>query len=277
MCFYKKRNKRICGMGKCSNCNETGHTYITCCKLTDDERKEMKAKRGEEKKIKAEERKKKAEERKKKAEEKAEKHKKLAEEMKKLAEEKKKLAEENEKKLAEEKAKKLADKASITFVNNNEYEVVIYWGDSNGNLLQRCIYVPAFEERRIVFIKSQHRLVVFPLLEVIGETNDALLCITISQDSLERIKLFDVYMIDYPDETVTLRLKYQPKKTEIDQWKEMALKSKYLLDQVIKLGGMNVENLNPLLIMVQDIDIPKSCSEIDKERAGIPSQLTNIT
>ena len=36
-------------------------------------------------------------------------------------------------------------------------------------------------------------------------------------------------------------------------------------------------NIEPFIDMVQDISIPSSCSEIDKERAGIPSTLTNIT
>ena len=32
-----------------------------------------------------------------------------------------------------------------------------------------------------------------------------------------------------------------------------------------------------LIDMIQDISIPNTCSEIDKERAGVPSTLTNIT
>ena len=37
------------------------------------------------------------------------------------------------------------------------------------------------------------------------------------------------------------------------------------------------ENLEPLFDMIQDIKIPETCTEIDKERAGIPSVLTNVT
>ena len=29
--------------------------------------------------------------------------------------------------------------------------------------------------------------------------------------------------------------------------------------------------------MIQDISMPNNCSDVDKERAGIPSILTNIT
>ena len=37
------------------------------------------------------------------------------------------------------------------------------------------------------------------------------------------------------------------------------------------------ENIEPFLTMVQDIPIPNTCTEADKEKAGIPSALTNIT
>ena len=37
------------------------------------------------------------------------------------------------------------------------------------------------------------------------------------------------------------------------------------------------ENIAPMLDMIQDISIPSTCTEIDKERAGVPSGLTNIT
>ena len=73
-----------------------------------------------------------------------------------------------------------------------------------------------------------------------------------------------------------------PPKTEMDQWKECALKSKFLLDQIKTITGggethQQYENIIPFIDMIQDITIPDTCSELDKERAGIPSQLTNIT
>ena len=36
------------------------------------------------------------------------------------------------------------------------------------------------------------------------------------------------------------------------------------------------ENIEPMLDMIQDISMP-NCDEIDKEQAGVPSLLTNIT
>ena len=53
-----------------------------------------------------------------------------------------------------------------------------------------------------------------------------------------------------------------------------ALKSMFLLECIIKLGGKSNENLEPILDMVQDINIPRrrKC----QEDAGVPSLLTNI-
>jgi hypothetical protein len=72
------------------------------------------------------------------------------------------------------------------------------------------------------------------------------------------------------------KLEYKPPKSELDQWKECAFKSYYLLNQLIMLGAKKDENLEPILDMVEDIQVPKH-TEYDKEFAGVPSTLTNIT
>ena len=72
------------------------------------------------------------------------------------------------------------------------------------------------------------------------------------------------------------KLEYKPPKSELDQWKECAFKSYYLLNQLIMLGAKKDENLEPILDMVEDIQVPKH-TEYDKEYAGVPSTLTNIT
>ena len=60
------------------------------------------------------------------------------------------------------------------------------------------------------------------------------------------------------------------------KWRSAALKSRYLLEQMERMGAKNNPNLEPIMDLLQDIDFPE-CSEVDKERAGIPSGLTNIT
>jgi hypothetical protein len=64
--------------------------------------------------------------------------------------------------------------------------------------------------------------------------------------------------------------------SEKNQWKFSALKLDYLLREVIKLGGMTYENLEPILDLHQDIVINQH-SELDKEYAGVPSEFTNLT
>ena len=62
----------------------------------------------------------------------------------------------------------------------------------------------------------------------------------------------------------------------LDQWKEAALKSHYLLNQLERLGVSKNENYEAIMDMVQDINFPKY-DEQDKERSGISSQFTNVT
>ena len=73
----------------------------------------------------------------------------------------------------------------------------------------------------------------------------------------------------------------------MEEWKEVALKSHYLLKQIESMSSekkdgklfinKNYDPISPFIDMIQDIVIPQNCSEYDKERAGIPSSLTNIT
>ena len=68
---------------------------------------------------------------------------------------------------------------------------------------------------------------------------------------------------------------------EIDEsmkWKQNAIKMKYLLDQMVKLGANDENkypNLAPIMDLVQDIDLP-DYDQLDRENAGIPSTLTNV-
>ena len=87
----------------------------------------------------------------------------------------------------------------------------------------------------------------------------------------------DVSHIQNPDRIINIQYKqYKKEKTELEQWKEVGLKSNYLLQQLIKLGGKNNENFEPILDLVEDINIPNH-NAYDKELAGVPSELTNVT
>ena len=138
----------------------------------------------------------------------------------------------------------------------------------------------------------QHRIVAFPLLEVIVEGGiDAKKIIKLKQGNVndDIVRVIDVNLKDYPDTHFNLKLKYEKKKTEIEQWKEFGLKSHFLLRQIQNLTSCGTdeegymefhekyENIVPFLEMITGITVPETCSDVDKERAGIPSKLTNIT
>jgi hypothetical protein len=90
------------------------------------------------------------------------------------------------------------------------------------------------------------------------------------------LNYYNHYQIEEPDRLFYIKYKIVKPKTELEKWKECGLKSNFLLQQLIKIGGKKYDNLEPLLDMVEDINIPEH-SEFDKETAGIPSHLTNVT
>ena len=54
------------------------------------------------------------------------------------------------------------------------------------------------------------------------------------------------------------------------------LKMNYLIQQMIRLGGLEDDNFGSILDLYQDIEIPKF-TNLDLEVAGLPNELTNIT
>ena len=67
-----------------------------------------------------------------------------------------------------------------------------------------------------------------------------------------------------------------PRVFKEDKWKEAALKSLYLLEQLKRLGVGNNPNYEPIIDLVEDIEFPEY-GEQDKELAGVTSTLTNVT
>ena len=64
--------------------------------------------------------------------------------------------------------------------------------------------------------------------------------------------------------------------SEMNKWKFNALKLDYLIKEVIKLGGKNNDVLESILDLHEDVKLD-SVSEMEKDMAGIPSLMTNIT
>lgn len=65
-------------------------------------------------------------------------------------------------------------------------------------------------------------------------------------------------------------------KDDLEKWKESTLKLNFLIEQLKRLGIEKNDNYSSIIDMHEDIYIPIH-NEVDKENAGIPSTLTNIT
>jgi len=175
---------------------------------------------------------------------------------------------------------------NVMMHNQNDYEVALYFGTTSEGgyqegIIKHFAYVPAHQGAEIRINRSKHRIYGFPTLNVCDESNMATKVLNINATDLStnHIYVLDINMPDM-DSSITdfiiEKKEYSPPKSELDQWKEVSLKSHFLLTQIIKLGGKKNENLEPILDMVEDIRIPQH-TEYDKERAGIPSTFTNVT
>ena len=224
----------------CSHCHQSGHTYRTCGTMTDEEKKEKKDK---------------------------------------IAAEKERLRlQRHRNQVNRDRILQYNTKTDYEVANMTDYEMVLYWVTNTGNMLSKFSYVGQHSTTKINCVKCNHRIVAIPFLEVCTNSPNAIKTIPIpGSGEIPYVTVFDVKMKDFDGLNIIIDSDYKPKKTELDQWKECALKSRYLLDQLIKLGGLKHDNLAPILDMVQDISIPNTCNEMDKELAGVPSVLTNIT
>ena len=243
-------------MGRCSHCGELGHTYRRCPQLTPEQRKEMFEKKKKEKEDKLQF-------------QKALKEYEEQQQKKKEEEEKKKLELENQ-------------RVKYVIHNKNEYEIALYWGDTETDELNLFRNVAAFESQSFTCIKTIHRIVVIPVLEAYNTvSNNAEKTLFHKQGDESLFVLFDFYMCGYPDTEIEVKKEYTPPKSDLEMWKEFGLKSHYLLQEIYKMTGggksERYENIEPFLDLLQDIKIPDTCTEADKEQAGIPSALTNIT
>lgn len=246
----------------CSHCHGLGHTYRTCPNISEEEKK-AKQEEIKQKKLDIERRRREREERRQQAVQRTE---------------------------LLRRDQQIVLRISYTISNPMDYEIAIYWGNNFGDQIKLLGYCSPHSSYDFTCIKNNHRIVAIPFLEVCNHGPDAQNVIQLSNDGSRTIPFttaFDMKMIDFDGTDIIIDKQYVPPKTEIDEWKEVALKSKYLLDQIFMLTGgtdkdgnvakKEFENIAPILDMVQDIKMPQNCSEVDKERAGVPSTLTNIT
>ena len=173
---------------------------------------------------------------------------------------------------------------SITVRNHNNYTIAVYYRMDR----------PSWERRRGNNIYKSFRSIDSNGTYHIKMYPNTILYIIPEQERLSYIRRYGgsvwfnadlynghvvgEYVMD-TFETNTLDIisnEYEAPKPVLDQWKECALKSLYLLQQLERLGASNNDNLEPIMDMVQDIKIPTHTYQ-DKELAGVPSVMTNVT
>ena len=233
----------------CSHCKGFGHNIQTCPNISEEERK----------KIKEEKKKKKLE----------------AEQRRILVAERYRQQQELLKKKKEEELKKMF---IYEVINDTQHEIAVYWAENDSDDFTHFTYIPNNQSKQIRCYKEKHQLCLVHVLDVVGETGNLWVpkYIKIMKQNPNVNVLFRENMKDYSGDIIFIDKPFVPKKSEIDRWKESSLKANFLLQEIIKMGGKSYQNLEPMLDMVQDIKIPEH-TEYDRELAGVPSKLTNIT
>jgi len=64
--------------------------------------------------------------------------------------------------------------------------------------------------------------------------------------------------------------------SEVNQWKSECIKLDFIIDQMIRLGAKENETMATILDLYDEIKL-KPILEVEKEMAGVPSALTNLT
>jgi hypothetical protein len=179
---------------------------------------------------------------------------------------------------------------SVRINNNSEHVLAIYWTpDLDSPILNTpfryLAFIDAYSHTFMRFA-NHHRFISTPLGDLTPRDtmDDSILIINESNPHtiFSDTKVSDIETIDEgtPDEQLIVFIEgnrdYKPRKTILEQWKEMAFKSYYLLTELDRMGASKNDNLATMMDMVQDITIPTH-TQHDKEFAGVPSTLTNIT
>ena len=233
----------------CSHCKQCGHNIQTCPNLTEEQKKKLKEER-----------------KKKKLEE---------EERRRQIHERFRQQQELIKKKREEELKKMF---TYEVINDTQHEIAVYWAGNDSDDFTHFTYVPNNTSKEIRCYKEKHQLCFVHVLDVVSNSqiNDVPKYIKIAKQNPGVNVLFRENMKDYSGDIIFIDKPFVPKKSELDCWKESSLKANFLLQEIIKMGGKSYENLEPMLDMVEDIKVPEH-TDYDRELAGIPSKLTNIT
>ena len=166
--------------------------------------------------------------------------------------------------------RQLTERTNFKIINNNNYPMYIYWSNIGDNIIKYTHYIGESASTSIRAYPT-HRLVFIPTLELPPSTPN-----TIDLSTSNYFIAGDFNLCDFEDTPINVIKEYTKPKTELEQWKECGLKSLFLLKELERMGATKYDNLEPLMDMVQDIELPPH-TELDKEMAGVPSVFTNIT
>ena len=169
-------------------------------------------------------------------------------------------------------ARRLRCPNSFKLVNNNHYPICLYWSE---HTLKRGKYLQYVGESGVASFTAlpAHSIIAVPANEFTQQ--DGVYPI-IDFTTTEYFIAGIFTLSDFLNQEIHLIKEYHPTKKELDQWKECAFKSLFLLKELERMGVRKYDHLESIMDMVQDINLPTH-TELDKEFAGIPSGLTNIT
>ncbi len=167
--------------------------------------------------------------------------------------------------------RQLTERANFRIINNNNYPMYIYWSNIGDNIIKYTHYIGESASTSIRAYPT-HRLVFIPIPEIQSTTPDKIINLSTNNYFIAG----DFNLCDFEDTPINVIKEYTKPKTELEQWKECGLKSLFLLKELERMGATKYDNLEPLMDMVQDIELPPH-TEFDKEMAGVPSTFTNIT
>ena len=167
--------------------------------------------------------------------------------------------------------RQLTERTNFRIINNNNYPMYIYWSNIGDNIIKYIHYIGESSSTSIRAYPT-HRLVFIPIPEIPSTTSVKIINLSTSNYFIAG----DFNLCDFEDTPINVIKEYTKPKTELEQWKECGLKSLFLLKELERMGAKKYDNLEPLMDMVQDIELPPH-TEFDKEMAGVPSTFTNIT
>ena len=194
----------------------------------------------------------------------------------------------------EQRAQQDANKVIVEIKNTTEYILALYWTSSPNTLdmtgsIKLLDYIAPWETKRGIKFYKHHRIICIPFNDIpdqyqgasrldISRENQYPIFLDVKVNELNDIlpNISSVSGLPKREVSVIVPNGYKPPKSELEQWKETAFKSLYLLKELERMGAGNNENLAPMIDMIQDIPIPTH-TQHDKEFAGVPSSLTNIT